>query len=252
MDTNLLQQRQKIWGALPEEIRSLLSAEETVELIEKTGDKYKLSEMEQGFLLRITGKLLQGLLPPTEFVKEVERNIDISRENAMYLAQDLNRDIFNNVKDSLKKLYSVGTKPSGAPIGTAPASLSAPVAQQGTHPTAPLLRNDWGWHGTKNETTGQIEFKRESAKPDTATKNAVAEQTSSVGGAHVGSIFEQKLGGTFRLKSEAVQYSGTPLPAQALPQQNSVGQLAKTPTLHVPMKPKEIQAPPVHIVQPPK
>ncbi|HEY9585455.1 MAG TPA: hypothetical protein VJJ02_02595 [Candidatus Paceibacterota bacterium] len=116
MDTKLLQQRQKIWGALPEEIRSLLSAEETVELIEKTGDKYKLSEMEQGFLLRITGKLLQGLLPPTEFVKEVERNIDISRENAMYLAQDLNRDIFNNVKDSLKKLYSVGTKPSGAPI----------------------------------------------------------------------------------------------------------------------------------------
>jgi len=237
---------------LPIILRDTLSDPETYEKIALVGKKYGLTKVETGLLAQVTGDLMMGFLQPNEFVLVVMDHLTIPRDKAMYMAQDLNRDIFNNVKDSLKKLYSVGTKPSGAPIGTAPASLSAPVAQQGTHPTAPLLRNDWGWHGTKNETTGQIEFKRESTKPDTATKNAVAEQTSSVGGAHVGSIFEQKLGGTFRLKSEAVQYSGTPLPAQALPQQNSVGQLAKTPTLHVPMKPKEIQAPPVHIVQPPK
>jgi hypothetical protein len=266
MNATPLQLPQKTWEELPLELRALLSAEETIDLIEKIGVKHGLSGVEQGFLLRITGKLLKGVLPPTAFVKEIEVNIDIPRERAAYIAQEINRDIFNDVKDALKNLYGVGAStsldmPHEAPIGVAP----APTAKTGP------IRSDWGWHGTKNEVTGKIEFKREGGEPETHTSIPVAPTPSvstyksqpetlprpstlvhelatpeetRAGMPHVGSIFEQKLGGAFSIKSGVAAYTATPAPAST--------SLSGILGLRVPHKPTEIKIPPVQIDPPAK
>ena len=244
------------WGKLPPEIRDILSSEATVELVENIGIKHGLSEVEQGFLLRITGKLLKGVLPPTTFIKELEANIDIPRERAAYIAQEINRDIFNDVKDALKSLYGVGASttlevPHDTHTGLAP----APTATAKPGP----IRRDWGWHGTKNEVTGKIEFKREGEQPETHTsipvpptpatpqietsprpttpsQNTRTPEETRAGTPHVGSIFEQKLGGTFSIKGEAAAYTATPAPAST--------SLSGILGLRVPHKPTEVKIPP--------
>ena len=319
-------QRQKIWEALPREIRGLLSDPETTERIEAIGAKHGLTEMECGFLVSITGKLLRGIIPPTEFVKEVEKNIDVSRDKSMLIAQDLNRSLFNDIKDSLKRLHGMGGKSQApvAPVGTVPAqfqrltldgfpgALPRPVAatpvisQSSTTgqvpsnwswygkgapaqsrppstgvtsapPPAPIvrpagepIRSDWGWHGKKNEVTGQIEFKRESREPETFTKGvpphfprAVTErfvtppQAVTTNREEGKSALEKKLGSTFHVKGETALGSGTSVatPPRARPPQKpsrESSQTAKGRVIHVPMKPKRIEIPPVQVVQPPK
>lgn len=264
MDTPTTQQTP--WEKLPPEIRELLSNEATVELVEKIGIKHGLSAIEQGFLLRITGKLLKGVLPPTAFVKEIEASIDVPRERAAYIAQEINRDIFNDVKDALKNLYGVGATttleaPHDAHTGLAP----APAAKPGP------IRSDWGWHGTKNEVTGKIEFKREGEqlethtsipipptpatptqkpqtetlpRPTTSPQNTRTPEETRAGTPHVGSIFEQKLGGAFSIKGEAAAYTATLAPAST--------SLSGILGLRVPHKPTEIKIPPVQADPPAK
>ncbi|OGZ08400.1 MAG: hypothetical protein A3C93_04275 [Candidatus Lloydbacteria bacterium RIFCSPHIGHO2_02_FULL_54_17] len=182
---------------MPQRVREVLSAEETIDILENIGVKYGLSELDRGFLMRITGKLLNGALPPTEFVKKIVEDIDISRDQAISIAQEINRDIFNEIKDQL--LNEVHAK--GAPAGTVPAS------------------------------------------PNTPTKSNFPPQMSTVGPTHVGSIFEQKLGGAFRVKSEAIRYEGTATPPPVAP---------GTPQFSIPKKPTEVKIPPAQASPPPR
>jgi hypothetical protein len=246
---------QKIpWAKLPQQIRDILAAEETVTTLEAIGAKYGLSDMEQGFLIRITSKLISGTILPTEFIKQILENIDINRDQAILVAQEINRDILNEIKDVLMELNEqkeakpVSSQPP-PPIGLVPAPPVVNVPK-GPPPPAPVLpvqpppvvrpagepvRSDWGWHGTKNEVTGKIEFRHEKAPQDTIA-----------GALHVGSIFEQKLGGAFTIKSEQAPAALHPEPAPVPPQPK------KAPTLHVPKKPTQVPIPPVQVFQQPK
>ena len=102
--------KQKTFAELPEEIRELLSDETLVERIEAIAARQGLPPMEQGFLVRICANLMKGIIAPGVFVNTIVDELDISREKAATLAQEINRDIFSPVKDALRAVH---TKPGG-------------------------------------------------------------------------------------------------------------------------------------------
>lgn len=106
MDT---QQKLAIWANLPEEIRDLLTSDEMVDKISEIGARQGAAEMEQGFLVRICANLMMGILPPADFVNTIATELDLSRDKAAYIAQEINRDIFSGVKEALKTVHTKGT-----------------------------------------------------------------------------------------------------------------------------------------------
>ncbi len=152
---------------LPEDIREMLRSDELVEKIELIGEKQSLPPMEQGFLVHICAKLMTGLLSPANFVNTIADELDIPREKASFIAQEVNRDIFSNIKESLKMLHTGALQT--IPIKTGP---QTPIA---IAPIAPILQ-------------GSL------IQPEV----------------NAGSIFEQKLGGAFRMNTESSNSVGTP------------------------------------------
>lgn len=279
MDDTTQQQTQAKFLTLPVLIRDTISNPETYEKIASVGKKYQLTKVETGLLAQVTGALMMGFIQPNEFVMEVMDYLTIPRDKAMYIAQDLNREIFNDVKDALKKIHGVGGKTSEAPVGTVP--TPPPVVRD---PNLPI-RSDWGWHGKKNEATGQIEFKRESAAPASPSPDRLrptsdgkvypvvpprADTTGATteGTAHVGSIFEQKLGGAFTMKVEMPRYgeavqgspSATRFDLKNPGIQGSTLRIdaqgrtldTKNSAPHVPHKPTQVPIPPVQVFRQPR
>ena len=120
----------KSWGELPEDIRILLSSDTTIEKIEAIGATQGLSYMHQGFLVRICANLMKGIVEPKAFVNLLETELDIPRVTAAVIAQEINREIFSGVKESLKKLHAPSNVLPSAPLPstilTPPASTESP------------------------------------------------------------------------------------------------------------------------------
>ncbi len=117
----------KSWGELPEDIRILLVSDSTIEKIEAIGLTHGLSIMKQGFLVRICANLMKGIVEPKVFVTLLESELDIPRASAALIAQDINREIFSGVKESLKKLHvTSGLTPQALPTNTVPANSPVP------------------------------------------------------------------------------------------------------------------------------
>ena len=171
------------WINLPERIREMLSSEDTVEKIEDIAKKAGLPEMEQGFLVRITANLMRGIITPEVFIGTISDELDIPKELASKIAQEINHQIFNSIKDALKIVHS-----SSAPI-VKPKPVTA-VA-----PLDPSL-----------VTCLPSQMSPEAAKANKAPGNAAA-----------GNIFEQKLGSAFRMKGENVSSVGVISPTIATP-----------------------------------
>lgn len=104
----------KSWGELPEDIRVLLTNDTTIEKIEAIGLTQGLSLIKQGFLVRICANLMKGIVEPKAFVNLLETELDIPRVTAAVIAQEINREIFSGVKESLKKLHATKSEPAHA------------------------------------------------------------------------------------------------------------------------------------------
>ena len=179
---NDIKTKQHVWSTLPLPIRELPSAENTAERIEAVGQKHGLGLMEQGFLVRITSNLLRGVIAPREFVSIISKETGTPREKAAEIAQEINRDIFNEVKDALKQVHAV----------------------EGTAKVA--------------EKVAPIDPSLVTCLPEGMSKEAALGNKAPGNAASTGSIFEQKLGGVFRMKGEAVATAGSaPAPTLVTP-----------------------------------
>lgn len=131
--TLLQRQLQQVFANLPEGIRALLLADDLNDKIERIGQKNGLDENQSSDLVRIVVRLLSGIIQPTQFVALIMETLEVPRETAALLAEDINRDIFNPVKDELKEVHKLppsmkpGTDATPRPVtlekmsvGTAP------------------------------------------------------------------------------------------------------------------------------------
>ncbi len=129
------------YALLPQEIRDLITDPSTFTTIENIGMKYGLTPVEIGLLAQATGSLLRGETRPNQFVTMITDVLSMPQENAALIAQDLNRDLFNAVKDSLKQVHSRENTPAMDPIPTPYPGAAAAVVKTNEQPVLPVLPN---------------------------------------------------------------------------------------------------------------
>lgn len=178
-----------LYAILPEPLKDIIFAPETSEKYDQLAIRFQLNEKQRDTLSAQTTFLLMGLRNPQELVTALATELGVENQQASLIAQDLNRDLFAQVKDDLKSLYTPQAPATAAPQASAPAqSMQTPAPA----PAVPVAAS--------------------------TTEEAMPKP-------HIGNIFEEKLGGAFRVKSDTVQYS---TPATTTPQSTSTPQSSTT------------------------
>lgn len=119
----------RAYALLPQEIRDLITDPSTFSTIESVGLKYELTSVEIGLLAQATGSLLRGEVRPNQFVTLIADNLSMPQQNAALIAQDLNRDLFNAVKEALKQVHNQDNTSSVNPIPTPYPGAAGAVAK---------------------------------------------------------------------------------------------------------------------------
>lgn len=188
--TLLQQQLKLVFPTLPEKVKDLLLSPDLNTRIESIASRYTLNDITTGALIRITVRLLAGIIPPTQFVSSIIDEIDIPRERAALIAQEINRDIFNAIKEDLKQIHMVeqGTT-SVSPLASSTGVVATPLAvppspQKPLPPVYPLFLQQ-----IKDSTPPYISasFPDISPKPQAAASQSIAPVTT---GASAPNVFQ--------------------------------------------------------------
>lgn len=97
------------FNALPDDVKNVLSSEQTAAALDEIGTKNGLLEDRVDVLVNETGYILLGLSHPSQFIGNLTTKMGISRENAEHIAKAVNEEIFAAVRESLKKIHNIGT-----------------------------------------------------------------------------------------------------------------------------------------------
>ncbi len=97
---------QKIYEALPEDLKEALFSEKTADDIYDVCVENGLEEKNLE-LAKYTGYVLLGLLSPNDFEKTLEEKLAIADESAKKISQAITRLVFFPLKTSLEPLYKI-------------------------------------------------------------------------------------------------------------------------------------------------
>lgn len=97
---------EKLFEALPIELKDALLSEETAERIAQISHRYELLEEQTPELAKLVGKILLGLLPPEQVQEVLTAQLAVEPERAQYISREVNRFILFPVKEQLSELYS--------------------------------------------------------------------------------------------------------------------------------------------------
>jgi len=101
----------KLYEKLPEELKDALFAEETGNNIFEICRKNEIGDdLDQ--IVEYVGQVLVGVLAPEDFQKTLEKELNIGKDDAKKITQEINRFIFYPVRPALEQLYKVGTAPA--------------------------------------------------------------------------------------------------------------------------------------------
>jgi hypothetical protein len=92
-----------IFDALPESLRDTISSVNTSNKIESIRKKHQLHLDQAGELGSEIGYVLLGITPIKEFIRNIERRLNISTDDAIRIAKDVNLEIFNTIREHLKE-----------------------------------------------------------------------------------------------------------------------------------------------------
>lgn len=115
----------------PEAVKNVIFAPETGEYYDKLAVEHRLTALQRAELSKQTGLLLLGVIQPTSYVRALSDFLKIPREQAVAIAQSVNREIFNPIKDALKEVHDLGAgtpSPYATPTGTAPVAPKVEAA----------------------------------------------------------------------------------------------------------------------------
>lgn len=235
-DTYTKEELIEIYRELPEEIKDAIFSPKTTDIFDAIKEKQHLTDEQREIMSVYTGFLMMGILPPEKYVPTLITKMGIEREKVASIAQTINRDLFNPIKDILKEVHAgqrnntanktaivpplekaVSTKkvdadavdatmetsskamvtPRISPMmTTSPAPINEVSLPQATPELAtPIPPSDVKTTPVLTPASKEI--------PTTNKNESRIDATQP----HIGSIFEQKLGGEFRLKSDAVTYT---------------------------------------------
>lgn len=93
-----------IYESLPLDIREVIASMEYTEKIQTISKKYKLMIDKTGTLSEETGFVLMGITKPQDFVNNIQNRLEVSRDVAMGIAEEINAQIFYELRESLKQI----------------------------------------------------------------------------------------------------------------------------------------------------
>ncbi len=268
MDDITPQQAKTRFQNLPEIIRQTISDPATYASIEKIALIHKLTRVEAGLLAQATSMLMMGFLEPNQYIAAIMDQLSLSREDAAFIAQEINRDIFNPIKDALKEVHAMDkvggvrqvASPTERPLGTAPIVPSAPilpnlsvlpsyaagasVPQVKAITTEPVLVGELRAPVAPPKPLPTFSMAQALGNIPSTGSSQNTEATSVVRTAPIGTtvatastgesgnILEDKLGGTYRMRTETTSSVGVSSPQSS-------------PTQVVPPPPQATTVPPV-------
>ncbi len=100
----------KLYEKLPEELKEAVSSPETADYIWNTCEKNGINEVSE--VAELVGNVLLGVLPLEDFQETLGRRLNLEKEAAKKVAQEINRFVFYPVKPALEQLYKIEITPS--------------------------------------------------------------------------------------------------------------------------------------------
>ena len=106
----------KLYEKLPEELKEAVFSETTAESIWEICERNGIEDDRISEIARFAGRVLMGILPPDELQETLEKELELDKERAKKISQEINRFIFYPVKSTLGELYKIEiAPPAGAP-----------------------------------------------------------------------------------------------------------------------------------------
>ena len=92
------------YDKLPADIKQAMDSVDTSKTIVNIGEKHDLMYDQISELMDEIGLVMVGLTPSKMFVSNISRRMQVDIGKAMLVAKDVNKEVFDKMRDSLKKI----------------------------------------------------------------------------------------------------------------------------------------------------
>lgn len=116
----------KLFEGLPDNLKDALLSESTANTISDISKRYEIKEEKIPRMAEIIGNVLMGISPPEELPQTLAKELQIERERARKISQEINRFILYPVKSSLAEFYKIEFAPGGRLVKPEPEKEIAP------------------------------------------------------------------------------------------------------------------------------
>ena len=101
------QQISQMYDSLPEDLKDSIFSVDTTSVVNEIGRKYGLAIDKIGDLANETGMVMLGVTHPNEFIGNLADRLEVDKEKARAIAQEINEQIFKKVRESLRKIHNM-------------------------------------------------------------------------------------------------------------------------------------------------
>jgi len=98
------EQLREKFQTLPQKIKDVMIAVETVEKIIDITKKHKLHIDKMGVLSDEVSLVMMGLTRPNEFMYKIEKSLNVSSDLAKEITKEINEEIFIKIREELQNL----------------------------------------------------------------------------------------------------------------------------------------------------
>ena len=97
----------QMYDNLPEDLKDAIFGLEMNEIVERIGRENQLNIEQIGDLANETGMVMLGVTHPNEFIGNLADRLEVDKEKARAIAQEINEQIFKKVRESLRKIHNM-------------------------------------------------------------------------------------------------------------------------------------------------
>lgn len=98
---------------LPKDLQEAILSVDSAEKIRAIGEKYHLAIDKMGEMADETGLVMLGLTSPREFIPNLASRLNVDKEMARKIAEEINSQVFVRVRESLKKVHAIKEESGG-------------------------------------------------------------------------------------------------------------------------------------------
>lgn len=105
----------EMYKKLPEDLRNAIFSVEMTGAVKGIGEKYQLPIDKIGALGNETGMVMLGVTHSRDFIVNLGNRLNVDKETARKIADEINTQIFSKVRESLKKIHGGEEAPTLRP-----------------------------------------------------------------------------------------------------------------------------------------